>query len=139
MPWATLGDIAFELLLPAVTSAELTEGFTFAEHERIGRKPALQFTGPKLREFPLTVALSRAFGDPDAELAKIRAAAQAAQVLPFVWGTGQKVGDFVIEEVKIRLLKTHAAGRVIMMELDLKLKEHAGPTTKPPAPAVKKK
>jgi phage protein U len=139
MPWATLGDIAFQLLLPAVTSAELTEGFRFVEHERIGRKPALQFTGPTRRRVALTVALSRAFGDPEAELAKLRAAAAAAQVLPFTWGHGEPAGDFVVEEVTVRLQKTQADGRVIAMELDLKLTEHAGPTTKPPAPAVKKR
>ncbi len=123
MSWATLGDIAFELLMPAVTKAELAEGFTFAEHELIGQKPRLQFTGPKLREFPLTVKLSRALGDPDVELDKLRTAAEQAQALPFVWGTGQKVGNFVITELTTRLLVTQADGRAIEMELDLNLKE----------------
>jgi phage protein U len=139
MAWATLGDMAFELLLPAVTKAELAEGFTFAEHELIGQQPRLQYAGPKLREFPLTVKLSRALGDPDDELAKLRQAAKKAQALPFIWGTGQKVGTFVITDLTTRLLVTQSDGRAIEMELDLKLKEYAGPLVKPPAPAVKKR
>lgn len=140
MPWATLGDIAFDIRTPAVTRAELTSGWQFAEHALIGRSPRLQFTGPKLRELTLTVGLTRALGDPEDELAKLRAAANSQQVLAFVWGHGAKVGDFVIEAMTTRVLTTQADGRLIEAEVDLTLKEVVEQTAKPKTgPAVRKK
>jgi phage protein U len=91
-----LGNIIFTgLLSPHSFSVEGDEA-TYAEHNLIGGKPRLQLTGSTLQQITQEIKFHAEFCNPTDQIAKLRAAREAGSILPFLWGDGRYINDYVI-------------------------------------------
>lgn len=134
--FAILGDIEFELT-HGITALEYTQAAQFAEHARIGQRPALQFTGHALQELSITLELHATRSDPMATAARLRAAMLAHQALAFVLGHGHCLGWFVIVQMRHSTSESFADGQPIAVGLELTLREFADvPAPRSPRAAV---
>ena len=80
--------------------------------------------GKSLQELTLKIKLSTAFGtDPQKLLSAIYKNAEKEEPLPFILGDGTIVGKFVIEEIAKEWKRTDNKGRLLSVELEVKLKE----------------
>lgn len=130
MIWAVLGDIEFELLShPGAQSERSTADF--AEHARLQGKPLLQWVGEGLDELTLEVALHAALVEPEAHIRKLKKAKAAHQPLPYVLGSGDYRGIYVLTSVDVTTRKTDGSGRLIAAAVNLGLREYTGKYTKP--------
>lgn len=134
--FAILGDIEFELA-HGITAMEHTAAAQFAQHDRIGVLPALQFTGHALQELNITLQLHATRSDPTAAVARLRAAMLAHEALAFVLGSGHHLGWFVITQMRQSTTASFADGQPIAQEVELALREFADvPAPRSPRAAV---
>lgn len=124
--YAQLGSIKFELAYGFETY-ENSASASYAEHALIENKPRLQRTGNGLDEISFTLNLHLGFCNPDNEWERFLQAKDLGDVLPFVWGTGAVVGDFVITTLKRNIQKTDKDGFVIWSKVDITLREYTTP------------
>jgi phage protein U len=128
--WAVLGTIEFTL--PTYMDAMQTdEGFNYAEHALINGKPRLQWVGDNLDQHRLEMSFNRAFCDPETEIDKLRAAAQAHLAMPLVFGNGRHLGTFVITSISSELKQTDPEGTIVQMTATVNLKEFIGDPNAP--------
>lgn len=102
----------------------------------IGRKSLIQHTGYAPDEVRLRVLLHSQWCDPGVELQKLKARLDAAAPLPFVLGTGEYRGVFVLTEVSTTTRQTDGYGALIALEAEIALKECVGDPAEPAAPAI---
>jgi phage protein U len=130
MIWAILGDIEFELLShPGAQSERSTADY--AEHARLQGKPLLQWVGEGLDELTLEVALHAALVDPEARIRELKKAKAAHQPLPYLLGSGDYRGIYVLTSVDVTTRKTDGSGRLTSAAVNLGLREFTGKYTKP--------
>lgn len=135
MSWAVLGEIEFEVLNHPSAQAERTSA-DFAEHARMQGKPLLQWIGDGLDELSLEIALHVAVGDPEDQVRQLKAAKTAHEPLPYVLGSGDFRGIYLITALDVTTRKTDAVGRLFAAQVSLTLREYTGKYTKPlPVPA----
>ena len=121
--WAQLGSIRFELL-ETPESVRQRAKWNYVEHKVLDEKSHLQKMGKSLQELTLRIRLSTAFGtDPQNLLSAIYENAESEEPLLFILGDGSLVGKFVIEEVTKEWKRTDNRGRLLDVELEIKLKE----------------
>jgi phage protein U len=101
-----------------------TGSVTFAEHSLIGSKPRLQFTGSNLDELQIEVRLHVSFCKPAAEISKLRASRDKAEVLPLLWGNGILEGNFVITTIAETIEHSSPEGDIFSYLLNISLKEY---------------
>ena len=121
--WAQLGKIVFELL---ETPEALTQRdkWDYVEHKVLDEKSHLQKMGKSLQELTLKIKLSTAFGtDPEKMLSTIYKNAEKDEPLSFILGDGTVIGKYVIEEITKEWKRTDNKGRLLAVELEIKLKE----------------
>ena len=121
--WAQLGKIVFELL---ETPEALTQRdkWDYVEHKVLDEKSHLQKMGKSLQELTLKIKLSTAFGtDPEKMLSAIYENAEKDKPLSFILGDGTVIGKYVIEEITKEWERTDNQGRLLAVELEIKLKE----------------
>lgn len=118
--YAQLGDIIFEALI-GPDQYDDSQETTFAEVPLINSKPKLQRTGEKLQEINLGISLNTAFCSPEEEFKKLNDKRITGEILPFVWGSGDVEGDFVIRSIKktINALAPSGALRDITLQISL--------------------
>jgi phage protein U len=120
--YAVLGDIQFQLV--AYWSGYQTEqAAEYVEHPLVGRKPRLQFVGLKLDTVKIDIKLHYLVCDPEAELAKMRAALASRSALRLVMGDGRYEGMFVVESLTVTQIKTNHHGRHLVFDAVMGLKE----------------
>ena len=121
--WAQLGSIRFELL-ETPEGVRQRDKWDYVEHKVLDEKSHLQRMGKSLQELTLRIRLSTTFGtDPQKLLSAIYENAESEEPLPFILGNGSLVGKFVIEEVTKEWKRTDNRGRLLDVELEIKLKE----------------
>lgn len=134
MQFALLGDIQFEVVT-YLDGLESKFGTDYAEHARIEGKPRLQWIGSKLDEMTFKLKFHSIYCNPEFELARLRDAMDAHIPLPFVLGTGEYKGDFVITDMSQTLEQTDPQGAIVAVEASLNLREHIGALGKAKRPA----
>jgi phage protein U len=121
--WAQLGTIRFELL-ETPESVRQRDKWDYVEHKVLDEKSHLQKMGKSLQELTLKIKLSTSFGtDPKEMLSIIYENAKKEEPLPFILGDGTIVGKYVIEEITKEWKRTDNKGRLLSVELEIKLKE----------------
>ncbi len=137
--YAVLGDIQFDLIT-YFDGFEWRFGADYAEHGVIQGKPRLQFIGDKLDEIRLTLKFHAQYCDPEAEMVRLREAAQAHQAMAFVLGNGDYKGWFVLTEAEAISEQTDPAGTLVSVTATATLREYVGDKKNPvPPPAVQPK
>ncbi|WP_236213019.1 phage tail protein [Metapseudomonas otitidis] len=130
MSWGVLGEIEFEVLSHPMAQSERVSA-DYAEHARLQGKPVLQWVGDGLDELTLELALHVAVGDPEARVRQLKAAKAAHEPLPYVLGSGDFRGIYLITSLEVTSRKTDYAGRLFAAQLNLTLREFTGKYTKP--------
>lgn len=134
MMWAVLGDIEFELANHPTGQQERTST-DYAEHARIQGKPRLEFIGEGLDELTLELLFHAALTDPEAQIRRLQEARRAHEPVPFVLGSGDYRGIYLLTGVDTTTRKTTDGGRLVAAMVSVTLREYAGPYRKPlPAP-----
>jgi phage protein U len=124
--YAILGDIQFENL-------NGYEGFTqkeeasYAEHSTVLNKPRLQKMGDKLDEIQLVMKFHNSFCDPATKLSQLSTYRKDGSILPFIYGTGEVVGDFVVVSIERDVKQTAPTGELVEVQCTVTLKEHYDP------------
>lgn len=120
--YCLLGDIQFEIL-NSPTSINFTTKQSYAEHPKIDGKPTLQLTGSELNTIQLDLHFNWQFCDPDARLRQLIAAKEKAQAMALIFGGGQYQGNYVIESLNCKTIRTNTKGEAITIDVQVALKE----------------
>lgn len=123
--FAQLGDIEFELIT-YFNGLDETVSYNYAEHERIGNKPVLQYMGMNLLEENIKLNFHNSFCTPEDEIKKLKAVANKATPLKFIKGNGEYIGVFVVSEIVSTTEQTSKKGDLISVQVDLRLREYTG-------------
>lgn len=124
--YAQLGDITFDGLF-GYHEYEDTGETKYAEVDLIGGKPDLQHTGEELDTITISIRLHESFCDPAIRYGQFNSHRLSGDILPFVDGYGNVIGNFVIEKIKRTVNSTDTSGRVTLCECDVTLKEYVDP------------
>lgn len=125
---AQLGDIVFERLKePTVMRG--SKRWTYVEHPIIWEETKLQYTGQEPREYRLGIRFHASFCDVEKEIKRLEAQAEKTGAdgyrmpLPFILGSGEVLGEFVIEEVGRDYEKFFPGGQMLEVCCDVQLRE----------------
>lgn len=124
--FAQLGDYVFDALITPETLS-ISTGIKYAERALIGQKDGLQKTGYSARPIEFSIKLLSLFCNPEEELAALTLSANDGIILPFIFGNGRKIGDFVITEIKEDYAQFDSVGNIIEVTLNISIKEHHDP------------
>ena len=128
--WAVLGDIEFELRnQPSRQDDRITADY--AQHALIQGKPRSEWVGDGLDELTLELTLHALLGDPEAQIRRLKTAMRAHEPLPYVLGSGDYRGVYLITEVGTTTRRTDAQGRLISATVSVSLLEYSGQYKKP--------
>ena len=149
--FAKLGEIQFDIL-PYISDMDESSTSNYAEHAVIEGKPKLQYMGENLDEINFSVKFNLAYCIPSQEIKKLKDAKAKHEAMPLIYGNGEYVGKFVIEEIRKTAVQNDNFGNIIAIDANIRLREHYEPETlnastkkktapKPPvlSTAVKKK
>lgn len=109
-----------------------TSRASFAEHERNGKKPLLEFNADELDEITLTIEADARYGIKPLEVEeKLFKKKSAGQAEIFVLG-GKQVGEnpYVITSIAETYKSLHTDGRPIKIGFQITIKEYANPVIK---------
>jgi len=121
--WAQLGTVRFELL-ETPENVRQRDKWDYVEHKVLDEKSHLQKMGKSLQELTLKIRFSTTFGtDPQKILDYLYENAEAEEPLLFILGDGSFIGKYVIEEITKEWKRTDNRGRLLDVELEIKLKE----------------
>lgn len=128
--WAVLGDIEFELRnQPTRQDDRITADY--AQHALIQGKPRTEWVGDGLDEITLELTLHAFLGDPEAQIRRLKTALRAHEPLPYVLGSGDYRGVYLLTEVGTTTRRTDAQGRLISAMVTVSLLEYSGQYKKP--------
>lgn len=97
----------------------------FTEHALSGKKPQLEFIGPGLESITFSMRLDVALGlNPKKEITRLTQIRDAGEAHPLVIG-GDFIGHFVIMTLSENHRAIDNAGRLLLAELSVTLKEYA--------------
>lgn len=120
--YAQLGNIAFSEL-KGFERFTRSRSANYAEIPLVLGKPALQRTGESLTDINVTIKLHADFSDVENDTNQFYEFLSDGEVLPLVLGNGLFLGNFVITDLNEAFRKTAVDGSVIVVNLDLQLKE----------------
>ncbi|RMT61677.1 hypothetical protein ALP29_00220 [Pseudomonas syringae pv. avii] len=127
--FAILGEIEFTVA-GGITGIEESGTADWAEHPRIQGKPLLEWIGEGLDEFSLTIELHPLLGDPQSRLQALRLAKSQHEPLPFVMGSGQYLGAYVITDISNSIRRANGEGQVVGATVQVNLREYTGVFTR---------
>lgn len=119
-----LGSIVFDGAF-SPDSIESTDTTSYAQHELINLKPIIKPTGNNLEEYAISLHLNAAWVKPAEALLELKTAKDNFEVLPFLMGTGQYLGDFVITEITHVYNQATADGALVDATVDIKIMEYS--------------
>lgn len=120
--YAQLGNIKFEGV-KGFSSLEEVFGTNYAQHERIKGKPRLEAVGSNLDTISFTMKLHSSFTNPEEDIEALRLNLINKEILPFVLGNGNVVGNFVISTMTKSTIFTDPVGNLIEASLSVSLLE----------------
>lgn len=119
-----LGNIIFTgLISPHLFNIDGDEA-VYAEHELIGGKPRLQKTGDTLQEISFEIRFNANFCNPTEQIAALKAAKDNGTILPFLWGDGRYVNDYVVLKFPYAIDEAFADGTIVQATGALTIKEY---------------
>lgn len=121
--YAQLGNIVFDGL-KGFGSYNSSSEESFPQHERINSKPLLQHTGAGLEQLNITVRLHVSFCTPKQELQALIQAKEAAEVLPYISGSGRYEKDYVITSLSVNHEFADKNGELLSCLVSLNLLEY---------------
>ena len=124
--YAQLGPIIFDSQFSFDTYKKETET-KYAEVELLGGKPDLQRTGLSLDVISFTIKLHSSFCDPKEKYDEFERLRINGEILPFVDGSGNYIGDFVIEKITQEIKHASNTGYVIHADCEVTLREYVSP------------
>ena len=95
-----LGDFRFSLFTAAYQTLQKTASYGWATQNRIGRDPALQFTGPEAQTIKMDGVMFPQFNGGSYEVEEMRQMAGKGQPLILVDGKGFSWGKWVITQIE---------------------------------------
>nr|BDD47394.1 hypothetical protein 5 [bacterium] len=119
---ALLGLIKFEFD-GTLNGFSADRKYSYAEHDSLGYKPYIEFTGESLVDVDISLTLRKDFCNPELQLAALIACAKTRFRMPLVFGNGFFRGFYVIESLKETLVRTDKNGNMVEVNLDVSLKE----------------
>lgn len=119
-----LGDYRFSLDTAAYQALQRTTSWRWPVQERIGTRPALQFTGPGTDEIELQGLIYPHFRGGLGQLDAMRAEGDTGEPRILVDGRGAVLGKFVIQRVVERQRQFDAAGVPRRIEFSLTLSRY---------------
>ncbi|MFP5420984.1 MAG: phage tail protein [Gammaproteobacteria bacterium] len=128
--WAVLGDIEFEMTYHPGRQDERSAA-DYAQHALIQGKPRPEWVGDSLDELTLELTLHSMLVDPELQIRRLKAAKSAHEPLPYVLGSGDYRGIYLLTEVSVTTRKTDPQGRLVSATVSLSLLEYSGKYTKP--------
>jgi phage protein U len=120
--YAQLGTFVFEGL-KGFTNYNETFSSSYAEQALILSKPRLQATGQKLRNISFSLTLHASFTNPKADFDTLNNYRINSEILPFIQGNGEFIGDFIITDVSKYINQTDKDGSLLSITLGVDLKE----------------
>jgi len=121
-----LGNFLFDKAFSPETIDHSDES-SFAEHALINIKPRLQPTGNNLEEIELSIRLRAEFVNIASTKAALKNSKDTAEILPFMYGSGEYKGDFVITKISESIIFTLDDGTPVEVALSISLKEYQVP------------
>jgi hypothetical protein len=126
--WASLSkDIVFEPIQGPGKMTRTPTGANWVEQGLLAGKPRMAKIGLKLQEINMTVRFHSFIKPFNVLKAALEDAYQLGTVLQWVYGTGEALGDFIIFDMKYTAVMDSPLGLGIAMDVDISLKEYAGP------------
>lgn len=119
-----LGNFIFDQSF-SPESINHTDESSFAEHALIGIKPRLQPTGNNLEEFDFSIKLRAEIVNITETLLALKKAKDTAEILPFLYGYGAYMGDFVITKIDRSIIYTLDDGTPVEVSVSISIKEYA--------------
>jgi phage protein U len=123
--FAQLGDIQFELIT-YFNGIRENSSYNYAQHERINKKPLLQFLGENLKTIELKLNFHASFCTPSKEVEKLKTVAELGTPMQFIKGNGEYLGVFVIDNIESETEQTTNEGDILSIQLELRLLEYDG-------------
>lgn len=123
--FAQLGEIQFELIT-YFSGIKENSSYNYAQHERINKKPILQFLGENLKNIDLKLNFHSSFCTPSDELAKLKDVAKLGTPLQFIKGNGEYLGVFAISSIDSATEQTTNEGDILYIQVEMKLIEYDG-------------
>lgn len=131
--FAQLGQHIFKGLKTPASWSE-THGVKIGRIPRVNTKDAIQKTGDELVEISLSIRYESVFCVPDEEISALKKTMHTGEVLPFILGTGDIVGKFIITGIDVTNETYTPTGRLESATVAVKLLEHpSGTEEKPPS------
>ena len=121
--YSQLGNIIFEGPF-GFNSFENKSGASYAAHELINGKPVFQPTGNNPDEISIEIHLRAEFINVTQAIAALKKSCADFEVLPFIKGTGQIIGDFIINEITESHQHALPDGTLIEATLQVSLTEY---------------
>jgi phage protein U len=130
MIFALLGDIRIgDAVWTGPDSADEERKAALVEHKVARGKPPVQDMGDDNDTKTLTFFFDETFCEPEAELSLLTTAFEIRQPLAYVGGDGSFRGvRWLVEQLKVKTLKTTLAGRPVRMKVTLKMLECPAPS-----------
>jgi len=119
-----LGDFRFEVGTAAYRGLERVQAFRWGKQDRIGRSPALQFTGADLETVKLEGDIYPDFAGGLGQIPRMRAMAATGVPLELVAGTGVVLGLWCILKVTEKQETFLDDGRPRKTSFTLELQEY---------------
>ena len=123
--------------LKAPASWSETHGIKVGRVPRVNTKDALQKTGDELTEINLNIRYESVFCEPADEVAALKKSMTTGEVLPFISGQGDIIGNFFITGMDVTNEAYSPAGVLESVGVSIKLLEY--PTEKENTTIEKKK
>lgn len=127
MSMMILGPFRFGLDRMAFQEATRSSGYVWAEVERIGANPALQFTGREADVLSLPGTFFPHFRGGLSQLPAMRLAAEQGQPLPLITGYGFFLGLWVIQRLDETQSVFFRDGAPRKVDFVVELKQYSGP------------
>jgi uncharacterized protein len=120
---ASLGLFVFTLSTIPYQTKETTRSWRHKRSERVGRIQSSQFTGADARTIAISGTLHPEITGGLITIGLLESMADAGAAWPYVTGTGDVVGLYVITDIKYTETETHSNGRARKIDFSMTLSE----------------
>lgn len=127
MIFAALGPVSFQVIA-SPTKMERSKKYRWETIYVIGAPPIRQWIYDDVGHIDLAIVLHQMWCDPEASLNALAQIAELHAYQPLVFGNGQNLGNFVIDEISDKVTWQADDGTLICTEVQLALTEYPNAT-----------